>query len=159
MPHESVLRDTITIHAPIERCFRLSTSVEIVERELHMHPTAGRMSGLVAEGDTICWEGWQLGLPQFHVSRIEQFHPPEFFCDRMIAGRFLSFKHDHRLAAKPGGVLLSDELRFRMRRGWLGDLVGHCLLAPHIRRLMRRRFALLKLIAEGDEWREYLPAA
>lgn len=74
----------------------------------------------------------------------------------MSDGRFRTFEHDHSLAPQPvGQTLLSDELRFTMHWGWLGDLLGYCLLAPYIRRLMRRRFALLKQIAEGDEWRKY----
>jgi ligand-binding SRPBCC domain-containing protein len=158
MPHLFVLRDRVIVSAPIERCFLLSTSIEIVERELGMHPVAGRTQGLVKEGDTIRWQGWQLGLPQFHVSRIELFEPPTFFRDRMIAGRFRAFEHDHSLTMQPSGrVMLADELRFTMHWGWLGDLLGYCLLAPHIRKLMRRRFSLLKQIAESAEWRTYLP--
>ncbi len=79
------MRDEIVVHAPIERCFLLSTSVEIVAQELRM-PISGRMSGFVTGGDTVRWEGWRLGLPQFHESLIEQFELPVFFRDRMIAG-------------------------------------------------------------------------
>lgn len=89
------MRDEIVIDAPLERCFLLSTSVEIVERKLGMHPTTGRTSGLVVEGDTVRWKGWQLGLPQFHESLIELFQLLIFFRDRMIAGRFSRFEHDH----------------------------------------------------------------
>jgi ligand-binding SRPBCC domain-containing protein len=153
------LRDEIVVQAPIVRCFLLSTSVAIVERELHMHPVRGRTSGLVVGGDTVRWEGWQLGLPQFHQSLIEAFDPPVFFRDRMIAGRFASFEHDHKFQDQgDGSVVLSDELRFTMPLGWAGNLVGAFALVPHIRALMKRRFKLLKRIAEGDEWKQYLSA-
>ncbi len=89
MNREFQLRDEIVVRAPMERCFLLSTSVEIVERELGMHPVRGRTSGLAVEGDTVRWEGWQLGLPQFHERLIELFEPLIFFRDRMIAGRLL----------------------------------------------------------------------
>ena len=152
------LRDQIVIHAPAERCFLLSTNVAIVERELGMHPRAGRTTGLVTGGDTILWKGWQLGLPQFHHSLVENFQPPLFFRDRMIAGRFRTFEHDHSFLDRGNGdVVLSDELRFTMPLGWIGDLAGALVLAPHIRRVMRRRFVLLKRLAETDEWRNYLP--
>lgn len=158
MAIEFSLHEEIVIHAPLQRCFLLSTSVEIVERELGMHPAQGRISGLVTGGDTILWEGWQLGLPQFHESMIEDFRPYTFFRDRMIAGRFRTFEHDHALDAQPDGrVRLRDDLRFTMRWGWMGDLLGRWVLTPHIRGLMRRRFALLKRIAESEEWRRYLP--
>jgi ligand-binding SRPBCC domain-containing protein len=157
MARSFTLRDEIVVHAPLERCFLLSTSVEIVERELGMHPVAGRTSGLVVGGDTVRWEGWQLGLPQFHESRIEGFQPPRFFRDRMIAGRFASFEHDHSFIDRGDGtVLLSDELRFTMRWGWVGEFIGRWVLVPHVSKLMRRRFALLKRIAESEEWRHYV---
>jgi ligand-binding SRPBCC domain-containing protein len=157
MARAFTLRDEIVVRAPLERCFLLS-SVEIVERELGMHPVAGRTSGLVVGGDVVRWEGWQLGLPQFHQSRIEEFRPLTFFRDRMIAGRFGSFEHDHNFTDQgDGSVLLWDVLRFTMRWGWAGESLGQCVLVPHIRKLMRKRFAILKQIAESEEWRRYLP--
>jgi ligand-binding SRPBCC domain-containing protein len=158
MSIEFSLHDEVVVHAPLERCFLLSTSVAIVQRELKMHSVRGRTTGFVTGGDTVRWEGWQLGLPQMHESLIEDYRPNEFFRDRMIAGRFRSFSHDHRFEVREdGAVRLRDDLRFTMRFGWIGDLVGRWLLVPHIRGLMRRRFALLKRIAETDEWRRYLP--
>lgn len=153
-----VLRQSVLIQAPIERAFALSTSVAIVQRELGMHPVAGRTQGLVTGGDTIRWQGWQLGFPNYHVSLIvpETWEPPRFFQDRMIAGRFRSFEHDHRFTQTADGVLLNDEVRFEMPFGWLGCIVGEIVLVPHIRGLMRRRFSLLKRLAEGEDWREYL---
>jgi ligand-binding SRPBCC domain-containing protein len=157
MAREFVLRDEIAVAAPIERCFLLSTSLAIVERELGMHPVRGKTSGLVVGGDTVRWQGWQMGMPQYHESLIEAFDPPVFFRDRMIAGRFRTFEHDHRFTDHGNGmVLLVDELRFTMPLGWLGEMVGRWIMVPHIRGLMGRRFKLLKHIAEGDEWRRYL---
>ena len=76
----------------------------------------------------------------------------------MISGRFQSFQHDHSfLDSGTGSVLLKDQVRFTMPLGWAGALVGRLLLVPHIRKLMRRRFALIKRIAESEEWRNYLP--
>jgi ligand-binding SRPBCC domain-containing protein len=152
------VRDEMTLRAPLERCFLLSTSVAIVEMELRMRPVRGRTTGLVAGGDTVRWEGWQLGLPRFHESLIEPFEPPVFFRDRMIAGRFASFEHDHRFTDQGNGmVLLQDEVRFTMPLGFAGALVGKWMMVPHIRRLLRRRFARLKEIAESEAWRRYLP--
>jgi ligand-binding SRPBCC domain-containing protein len=160
MVRQFTLRDEIVINAPIERCFLLSTSLEIVALELKMRPTRGRTSGLVTAGDTVRWQGWQLGLPQMHESLIEPFEPPIFFRDRMISGRFARFEHDHHFTDRgDGSVLLSDEVRFGMPFGWPGYLAGRYILEPHIRGLLHRRFALLKRLAEGEEWREYLPLA
>ncbi len=152
------LRDSILIHAPIDRVFALSCSVAIVQRELGMRPVAGRTSGLVTAGDTIRWQGMQLGFPNHHVSMIvpQTWDPPQFFQDRMIAGRFRSFEHDHRLTQTAAGTQLDDEVRFSMKLRWGGALTGRVIVAPHIRGLMRRRFHLLKRLAETEEWRDYI---
>ncbi len=151
------LRDQTVIKAPLDRCFLLSTSIAIVEKELGMHPVSGRTSGLVTSGDKVLWKGWQLGLPQFHHSLISRFDPYTFFQDTMIAGRFKTFQHDHAFDAQTdGSILLADELRFSLPFGWLGSLVGRLIMVPHIRALMKRRFRLLKRIAETEEWRDYL---
>jgi ligand-binding SRPBCC domain-containing protein len=153
------LRDEIPVNAPVERCFLLSTSLEIVQQELKMRPVQGRTSGLISGGETVRWEGWKFCLPQFHESVIESFEPPVFFRDRMIAGRFASFEHDHTFTRRANDTLLQDEIRFSMPLGWGGRVVGSRVLVPHIRGLMRRRFILLKQLAEGEGWRRYLPAS
>lgn len=61
----------------------------------------------------------------------------------------------HRVPAE----YLDDEIRFSLPLGVFGWLAGRLILAPHIRRLMRRRFRLLKCVAESEAWREYLPPA
>jgi ligand-binding SRPBCC domain-containing protein len=157
MPRTFVMRDEITVQAPVERCFLLSTNVEIVARTLKMQPTMERGRDFVEQGDRVQWRGWQLGLPQFHESLIEPFDPPLYFRDSMLAGRFAAFEHDHHFTElSDGSVRLRDEVRFQMPMGRLGELVGRWVLMPHIRRLLRERFSLLKRMAEGDEWRKYL---
>src|ERR1700743_1964100 len=106
MERSFILRDEIVVDAPVERCFLLSTSLEIVALERKMRPVSGRMEGLVVGGDTVRWKGWQLCLPQFHQSLIEAFEPPVFFRDRMIAGRFAAFEHDHRFTDLSNGTVL-----------------------------------------------------
>jgi ligand-binding SRPBCC domain-containing protein len=156
-----VIKDSIHVAAPIERCFLLSTSLEIVQRELRMHPVATaettRTTGLVVAGDRIRWEGWQLWLPQYHVALISEFEPYSFFQDKMIAGRFKYLQHDHEFTEIGGQTLLKDTVRFSLPLGLAGGLVGKYIMVPHIRGLMHRRFNLLKRIAESDEWRKYLP--
>ena len=82
------LRDTQLVHAPIDRCFHLSCSLELVHDELGMNAVKGKQQGLVTGGDIIRWEGWQLGLKHFHVSHISGFQEPVFMQDTMLDGRF-----------------------------------------------------------------------
>ncbi len=155
------LRDSVVIDAPIERCFRLSTSIEVVGLTLGMRPVEGKLGGIILAGDQLLWRGWKFGLPQMHETLITGYRNPKdgdagFFQDTMGRGRFATFQHDHHFTVVAGRTRLEDELRFSMPLGWAGEMVGRVVMVPHIRGLLRRRFALLKRLAEGDGWREYL---
>lgn len=167
MAREFVVRDAARIFATIERCFLLSTSIEIVQRTLGMHPVAAeskRSTGLIEAGDQLIWRGWIFGLPQMHETLITGFDPPHFFQDTMGRGRFASFHHDHHFTAETTAAdgrpctLLEDAVHFALPLGLAGTMVGSLVMVPHVRGLVRRRFALLKQIAEGDEWQRYLSA-
>ena len=158
-----VVRGQVMVEAPIERCFLLSTSIELVQRTLGLRPVAAesrKVGGLIATGDQLMWRGWKFGLPQMHETRITGYEPPRFFQDTMGRGRFARFQHDHHFSRVEGEVgertLLADEVRFAMPFGWAGWLVGRLVMVPHVRGLVRRRFALLKRVAETEEWRRYL---
>lgn len=154
------LKDSTHIAAPLERVFLLSCSVRIVEMQLGMHPVtrggATRTEGLVVGGDRIRWEGWQLGFWNYHVSLISAYEPCRFFQDTMVEGRFQYFQHDHEFTEIGGQVLLKDTVRFSMPFGFAGRQAGKHILVPHIAGLLRRRYALLKRIAETQEWHAYL---
>ncbi len=151
-----VLQDSILIQAPIERCFLLSTSIEVVAQTLAMRPVEGKTSGMILANDQLLWRGWKFGLPQMHETLITGFDAPVFFQDTMGRGRFARFQHDHHFTETDSGTLLEDELRFSMPFGWAGAAVGQLIMVPHIKGLLRRRFALLKRLAEGEGWRRYL---
>ena len=150
------VRDSILIDAPIDRCFLLSTSIELVGPILGMRAVSGKTSGLAIDGDQLVWRGWKFGLPQMHETLITAYRRPEFFQDTMGRGRFEFFQHDHHFTEVDRRTLLGDEVRFAMPLGFAGRLVGRFVMLPHIRRLLRRRFAMLKQIAEGPEWERHL---
>lgn len=155
--HLFVVRDETVVMAPIERCFALSTHLAVVELTLAMQPVHGRTEGAVMDGDTVRWRGWKWGLPHMHESLIEAYDRPRFFRDRMIAGRFAAFEHDHRFTEQgDGSVLLQDEVRLSMKWGAAGLMIGRTVVMPHIRKLIGERFALIKRLAEGQEWRRYV---
>ena len=154
------VHDQVVIHAPAERCFGLSTNLAVVERTLKMHPAAGRTSGSVKDGDTVLWKGWQFGLPQFHESEICYLEQNRFFQDHMLRGRFATFAHDHSFTDQGNGsTLLRDDVRFSLPFGAAGWAVGRMVVLPHVRTLVRERFQLLKELAEGDGWKQYLVEA
>lgn len=146
-----------TVAAPIDRCFLLTCSIALVQEELGMMPISGRTSGLVQPGDTVRWQGWQLGMRHFHISLISDYTRPTFLQDTMLAGRFRTFQHDHHLTELPGVLTeLHDEVRFSLPCGFAGKLVARYIMTPHILRLMRSRFQRIRRIATTEAWKNYL---
>jgi ligand-binding SRPBCC domain-containing protein len=150
------ISDSIHVNAPIDRCFLLSTNIDLVAKTLKMKPLSGRMSGLIGMDEAILWSGWKFGLPHMHKSKITAYERPVHFQDTMLRGRFRFYQHDHFFSEIGGYTLLRDKVRFSLPLGFAGVLVAKHVIVPHIAELIRKRFFLLKVLAEGDGWKEYL---
>ncbi len=167
------------IAAPIERCFLLSTHVELVQQTLGMKLIEGTTSGHIVDGSRVVWRGWKFCLPTQHHTRITGYAEPRsaatagdlhadftgqriaWFQDSQERGRFVFFTHDHYLRESRNGTgepetVLEDVVRFSLPLGILGRMVSHSIVAPHIRSLVTKRFALLKHVAESNAWKHYL---
>lgn len=166
-----VVREAIAIHAPIDRCFALSTRVELVRETLGMRPIGAVTSGHIEAGSRVIWRGWKFGLPTEHHTLITAFQPPHassdegseaFFQDTQERGRFAFFQHDHHFREEQGAdgvvTLLSDEVRFILPFGVAGRFAATLLLTPHVRKLAQQRFARIKALAEGEGWRAFVEA-
>jgi ligand-binding SRPBCC domain-containing protein len=152
------ISDSIFINAPIERCFLLSTNIELVGRTLGMKPIEGKRSGLVVAEDRLVWAGWKFGFPQMHEIYVTGYERPSFFQDTMGRGRFKRYQHDHYFYEMNERTVLNDKIRFTLPLGFLGRLVAQFLIVPYLSKRLRRRLNLLKRVAEnGNEWRKYLP--
>lgn len=154
---EMVLRDSIMVHAPIERCFVLSTCIELVQRTLGFLPEP--MTGYVSANSRVVWRGRMFGLVHTHHTLITAFDPPNFFQDTQEHGRFASFHHDHSFRTTEAGTVMEDAVHFALP-WWLGSsVVARFVMAPQIRRLMQARFHLLKELAEGEGWRDFVESS
>jgi ligand-binding SRPBCC domain-containing protein len=152
------ISDSIFIKAPIERCFLLSTNIELIGRTLGMKPIEGKTSGMIVGDDRLLWAGWKFGFPQMHESVISKYEPPDFFQDTMARGRFKRYQHDHYFYEMDERTVLNDKIRFTMPLGFVGRQVGRFLLVPYLSKRLRRRLVLLKRVAENNtEWTKYLP--
>ncbi|MFC6645989.1 hypothetical protein ACFQBQ_10435 [Granulicella cerasi] len=158
------IRDTIMIQAPIERVFALSTNVAIVQLTLGMKPVDAPES--IVANSRVHWRGWKFGMPTEHHTLITGYKAPHpsgdwmkaFFQDSQAQGRFAHFHHDHFFTQhkREASTVLEDRVHFSLA-WWMGSkLAERFLLAPYIRRLLWTRFALLKQLAEGEGWREYI---
>jgi ligand-binding SRPBCC domain-containing protein len=150
------LKESIHVNAPIERCFLLSTNLELVQRTIRMRPVKGKTAGLVGAGDHLTWRGIKFGIPAFHETLITEYDRPRFFQDTMERGYFRHYQHDHHFHWLDGQTLMYDIVRFSLPLGWPGREIGKRIVVPHFLDLMLKRFEMLKRIAEGDDWERYI---
>jgi ligand-binding SRPBCC domain-containing protein len=158
MPNTIV--ETIAIHAPIDRCFALSTRVELVQRTLGMKLISGVTKGHITANSRVVWRGWKFGLPTEHHTLITGFKYPHdgaaYFEDSQERGRFATFRHEHFFLQEGDTTQLEDRIHFTLPFGAIGHLPARFLLTPHIRKLARKRFAMIKELAESEDWRQWL---
>jgi ligand-binding SRPBCC domain-containing protein len=142
------------IDAPVERCFLLSLSID-----LHIGPVRvtrkkvkGQVaSGLIRVGETVTLRGHPFGVLG-HTSRIDEMRPHSYFRDVMIAGSFRHYVHEHHFAPMDDGTRMRDEIRFSNRWGPFGRILAR----RRLKAFLKERAAVIKRVAESDEWRRYL---
>jgi ligand-binding SRPBCC domain-containing protein len=147
------------IDAPVERCFLLCLSVDLHLASAHSsreQAVEGVTTGLISEGETVTFRGRHLGLKLQHKSRIEVLRPYSYFRDVMVSGVFSHFEHEHHFAAMDDGTRLRDEIRFTAPWGALGRLATKILVKRHLIAFLLERNAVLKQVAESNDWHRYL---
>ena len=150
------------IAAPRERVFDLSRSIDLHQRSTERtreQAVGGRTSGLIELGESVTWRARHLGVTQHLTSRISGYDRPRWFRDEMVRGAFAWMEHDHWFDAVEGGTLLRDGFRFAAPLGPLGRIAEALVLRRYMARFLAARNAVIKEVAESDEWRRYLSAA
>jgi ligand-binding SRPBCC domain-containing protein len=141
------------IHAPPERCFDLSLSVdEHAQSQAHAHerPIAGVLTGGMHLGDTVTWEAVHFGIKQHLTSQITAYERPTRFTDEMVAGVFQQLHHTHIFVPQSHGTLMIDEFSFQAPLGVLGRLAEILFLTHYMKSLLLSRNRYLKQVAESE---------
>lgn len=158
------LEEITTIHAPVERCFDLARSVEVhLEGNVHFGEQAlatdGVTTGLIGLGERVTWRAKHFGIWQTLTSEITVLDTPVYFQDVMVRGPFRWMKHDHFFRSiSPRETEMKDVFAFAAPLPPLGPVVEALLLRRYMKELLHERNAVLKEIAESDDWRKYLAA-
>ncbi len=148
-----------TIHAPIQRCFDLSRSIDLhAESMSHTHekPIAGRTSGLIGKHETVTWSAKHFGITQQLTSLITDVVSPTYFADEMVKGAFKRFRHEHHFSEKDGITMLIDIFDYTSPFGPFGQLFDVLILKNYMRDLLIKRNEVLKAYAETEKWRQFL---
>ena len=147
------------IHAPPERCFDLSRSVDLhvlSTRQTGERAVGAVTSGLLGLGEEVTWSARHFGIRQTLTSRITAFDRPHHFRDSMVRGAFRRFDHDHVFAPRGEGTEMRDVFDFESPLGPLGRLVDAVVLEKYLRGLLKRRNEEIKHAAESEAWRNML---
>jgi ligand-binding SRPBCC domain-containing protein len=149
------IRTMTLVEAPMERCFKLAISIDLQMAATHEEAVAGVTRGLIGPGQTVTWRGSGFIGTQTYQNLIEVWRPYSYFRDIMISGPFNAYEHEHHFAPMNDGTRIRDEVRFTASTGLLGPLT-ELLLQRRVAAYLEKRNALIKQVAESDEWHRYL---
>jgi ligand-binding SRPBCC domain-containing protein len=147
------------INAPIDRCFDLARSIDLHKLSTagtNEEAIAGITSGLIGYGQVVTWRARHLGITQTLTSKITKFERPYLFRDEMVKGAFKLIQHDHLFEESGRGTNMRDHFYFESP-GWIfGAAFNKLFLTNYLRRLLIKRNAMIKEVAETDQWKELL---
>ncbi|MEM8969328.1 MAG: SRPBCC family protein [Bacteroidota bacterium] len=148
------------INAPIERCFDLSTSIDLHKQSVeHTQEEAigGRTEGLMQRSEEVTWRAKHLGIWFIMTVRMTNYERPHYFCDEMVSGPFQSMAHEHYFEELGEHTLMIDKFRFVSPLGILGRWANAVVLKNHFAKLLLTRNEAIKTFAETSRWQEILP--
>jgi ligand-binding SRPBCC domain-containing protein len=146
------------IAAPRERCFLLSCSIDLHKLSTtgsHEQAVAGITSGLIGDGETVTWRARHFGMYFTMTTLVCNYKFPDYFESRMIKGPFKKIIHRHVFIKVPGGTEMQDHFHFEAPFGLFGKLVSRYILKKHMTDLLIQRNAVIKSVAESEEWKKY----
>ena len=146
------------IHAPIDRCFDISRSVD-----LHVKSTAstsekaiaGVTTGLMGFQDVVTWQARHFGIVQTLSTKIVAYDRPKHFRDSQIQGVFKRFDHDHFFDSIGDDTLMKDIFDFTCPLGVLGSLADF-VVKRHLEHFLRARNQEIKRVAESEDWQLFI---
>lgn len=155
----AVIQLETKIYAPIDRCFNLSSSIDlhkISAAATREEAFDGTTSGLIGLHQSVTWKARHFGIWFKMKVKITEYESPNYFIDEMIAGPFKRMKHRHEFIDHGGHVVMKDHFEFTSPFSILGRLVDIVILKAYMRRFLVKRNSLIKSFAESDRWKEVL---
>ena len=165
MPRTDGVRivESVPVAAPPERVIDLVRSVDLHERTsapIRGRAVGGRTGGRAEPGDQTTWRATFFGVRPGLTVETAHIEPGVAVVER-LAGSHLplaAFGHTYRADRRPGGCVLWDAFTVRLAGGAVGEAATLLLLRRRMTALVRHRLREICRLAEGDEWRAYVPA-
>jgi len=147
-----VIELTTFIKAPINKVFDLARNIDLHQQSMkhtNEKAVAGRLSGLIEEGETVTWEARHFFKTRRLTSKIVAMKPPSYFRDEMIEGDFVLLQHDHYFTRKNNGTEMKDVFIYKAPYAFFGSIISWLFLTRYIKRLLLKRNDLLQQMAES----------
>jgi ligand-binding SRPBCC domain-containing protein len=101
-------------------------------------------------GDEVTLRARHLGIRWRMTGRVTVYQRPDRFVDEQVHGPFRMLRHEHLFRRRErDGTLMVDRMTVSAPLGPLGTVVTRLLIAPYLRRLLIRRAAHIKGVAEA----------
>ncbi|MFT7350579.1 MAG: ligand-binding SRPBCC domain-containing protein [Flavobacterium sp.] len=147
----TTIKLTTTIIAPIEIVFDLSRNIDVHKLSTFKSKETtigGITSGLINKNETVTWRGKHFGVFLTHKSLISEMVIPTYFVDKMLEGKFKSFKHEHSFADKKGTTIMVDSIYYETPFGIFGKIFDSLFLEKHLTQFIQERNSFIKTLAE-----------
>ena len=154
-----IIKIEMKIDAPIQRVFDLARCIDLHTESMSNSKekaVAGKTKGLINKDETVTWEAIHFGIEQKLTSKITIFERPHRFRDSMVKGTFKRFDHDHFFETKNSQTIMKDVFDYDSPLGFLGNIADALFLENYMTELLESRSALIKTVAESDDWRKYI---
>lgn len=147
------------INAPIERCFELSTSIDlhkISANKSQEEAIDGVTEGVIHQNKTVTWRAKHFGIWYKLEVRIIEFEKPKYFIDEMVNGPFKYMKHKHMFEQKENQTIMIDYFDFASPLGIIGKIFDKLILKRYLTNFLMERNGIIKEFAETDKWKQFL---
>lgn len=116
----------------------------------------GTTSGLMNVNDTVTWTAKHFFKTRRLKIKITTLVQPEYFIDEQEAGDFKMLKHEHYFKPVENGTIMIDQFHFETPNGFIGRLINNFYLEKYMTQLLQERNKMIKDVAEGNLWKQYL---
>jgi ligand-binding SRPBCC domain-containing protein len=143
------LECTMTVAAPLADVFRFFEDPRNLERITPpwlnfkiLHPD----SLVMRKGELIDYVIRWMGIPLNWRTRIADYTPPLMFIDEQIHGPYVLWHHTHTFEETADGVLIKDQVDYRLPLGPLGDMAHAVMVKAQLLGIFRyRQTAIAKI--------------
>ena len=107
-------------------------------------------------GSEVTWKAHHLFKTRILKIKITSFNPPNNFTDEQTEGDFSLMKHQHFFKPCENGTIMIDIFQFESPYNALGKIFNKIYLTNYMKKLLEERNKLIKEVAEGNRWKNYL---